>query len=108
MDKRYELIELGHKLFQIIEDRDFSYQLAFNAIHLGKVPSSDDILQLKNSVDEWIDYDDVKKCVIKKFIDSLSDGRCIKGKLLLLYLLSWNMNRFSDCSNFQIEHLLNF
>lgn len=105
-----KVIEAGHTLFEFIEERDFAYQILRKFINCGMKKYSDfekELEELKESVESWIDYDNNKKEEIRKYIDDIKSFRDddLLGHLTLLFLLSWNMNRFKGCRNFDKESL---
>jgi len=108
-----KVIEAGHILFEFIEKRDWAYKVLRNFIdfRMKKYSNFEKELELlKESIDNWIDYNEEKKEQIKEYVDkikSLEDEKLL-GHLTLLFLLSWNMNRFKDCNNFGVDTLLEF
>ena len=102
-----KLVEAGHTLFKAIEGRDLAYEILKKFVECGYRPYSNinqDLDKLKEEVDNWIDYNEEKKEAIKGFIETIK-GSPTLGSLALLFLLSWNMNRYKDCDNFSKEKL---
>jgi len=110
-DKLLEFIQLGSRLYKIIEERDLAYQLARKLLE-GVDISENELEQLKESIDDWFDYNREQKDEIKTFVDTIKSSLensefSKKGAFLLIFLLAWNMNRFKDCS-FTHSDLLEF